>query len=133
MQRAIRWPKSLKLLARASSRNAGMAATSGPVARLVTERIQRALAPVHLEIENESHRHSGPPDAESHFKVLVVAAAFEGMPLLARHRAVTDAVRGDSREMPVHALSISAKAPSQWAAGAGMHATPNCRGGDGSR
>ena len=110
-----------------------MAATDGPVAAIVRARITAALAPLHLELENESHRHAGPPNAESHFKVLCVSAAFEGMPLLARHRAVTDAVRGGARELPVHALSISAKAPSQWAAGAaGMHATPNCRGGDGS-
>jgi stress-induced morphogen len=109
------------------------AAAGGPVQQLIAERITAALAPVHLEIENESHKHSVPPGSESHFKLLVVSDKFDGVPLLARHRLVQDAVKGGAAELPVHALSIQAKAPSQWAGGTGaqLHETPNCRGGAG--
>jgi BolA-like protein 1 len=52
--------------------------------------------------------------SESHFKVFVVSEKFEGMSVLARHRAVNDAVRNkDTGELPVHALSIQAKTPAQ--------------------
>ena len=113
-----------------------MAATAGPLQTKMAAAITRALAPAHLEFENESHKHGGGAcaDAESHFKVLVVAAAFEGKSLLDRHRLVNDAVKEGATNIPVHALSISAKTPAQWASAGGaaaaqLHTTPNCAGG----
>jgi stress-induced morphogen len=107
------------------------AAPCGPVQALLVERLTSAFSPVHLEIENESAKHSVPPGSESHFKVFVVSAAFDGVALLQRHRMVNDAVKGagGGASLPVHALSIQAKSPSQWAAGAVLQSTPNCRGG----
>ena len=101
--------------------------------RALVVALQRALAPTHLAIENESHRHAGPPGRESHFKVLIVSQAFVDKPPLARHRMVHAAVAEAGGALPVHALSISAVTPTQWAAGAGLHATPACAGGGGSR
>ena len=106
-------------------------AADGPIARMLRERITAALLPIHLELENESHRHSVAPGSESHFKVFVVSAAFDGVPLIGRHRLVNDAVKGAAAELPVHAMSISAKTPAQWEAGAAIQSTPNCRGGSG--
>ena len=109
-----------------------MTSAPGPVARRIIDRLTTAFAPVHLAVENESHKHSVPPGSETHFKVFVVSAAFEGQAILARHRAVNDAVRDpDTRELPVHALSIQAKTPAQWTEGAQLHSTPPCRGGAG--
>lgn len=31
-----------------------------------------------LQVENESHKHSVPPNSETHFKVTMVSPAFEG-------------------------------------------------------
>jgi stress-induced morphogen len=87
---------------------------------------------LHLEIENESYKHSVPPGSESHFKVFVVSPSFQGVPLLGRHRLVNEAVAGGpGLPLPVHALSVQAKTPDQWAngAGAGMQSTPTCKGG----
>ena len=97
---------------------------------LLRSRITVALSPTHLELVNESYKHNVPSGSESHFKVLVVSSAFEGRSLLDRHRLVNDAVRGADAALPVHALSIQAKTPAQWEAGAAMHSTPNCKGGD---
>ena len=39
----------------------------------IRERLQAALTLEHLEIINESHMHSGPPNRETHFKVVLVS------------------------------------------------------------
>lgn len=44
------------------------AATSGVMQETIEARLTEALSPVHLEVINESHKHSGPAK-ESHFKV----------------------------------------------------------------
>ncbi len=103
------------------------------IQRLIEDRITAALNPVHLEIENESYKHNVPKGSESHFKVFVVSQAFAGASILDRHRMVNTAVKGDTAELPVHALSIQAKTPEQWSNGtkATMQTTPNCKGGSG--
>jgi BolA protein len=110
-----------------------MASTAaGPVQRAMTAKLTAALAPLQLEVENESYKHAGPPGSESHFKVLVVSAAFDGVPLLERHRLVHAALAEELKPGGVHALSISAKTPAQMAAAGGRvvaPATPPCLGG----
>ena len=92
--------------------------------------LRAALAPVHLEVVNESHMHSVAPGSETHFKVVVVAPAFESVSLLARHRKVNELLRGEL-EAGLHALSIHALSPSQWEAGGHDLNSPACRGGMG--
>lgn len=77
--------------------------------------LQQALAPVRLEVEDDSHRHAGHAgarDGRGHFNVHVVSAAFEGLGPLARHRAVYAAL-GSMMDTDIHALSIRAETPSQ--------------------
>ena len=77
--------------------------------------IERALAPVSLEIEDESHRlagHAGARDGRGHFRVDVVSRAFEGLGPLARHRAVYAAV-GELMATDIHALAIRARTPGE--------------------
>ena len=100
----------------------------GPIASLIHSKCLSAFSPTYLELDNESSKH-GAGSAESHFKLFIVSPAFEGMPLLARHRLVQDAIRGTESNLPCHALSISAKTPAQWQGGAAMHKTPDCGGG----
>ena len=74
-----------------------------------------AFAPLHLVIEDESHLHAGHAGAATgrgHFRVEIVAAAFEGQPALARHRKVYAAL-GDLMASDIHALSIQARAPGE--------------------
>ena len=112
--------------------SAAPSASSAPIAALLHSRLLSAFgADAHVALVDESHKHTR--GLETHFAVAVVSAAFAGMPLLARHRAVMEAARGGAGgELPVHALSIRAHTPAQWeAAGAVVQATPPCRGGDG--
>ncbi|HET9763727.1 MAG TPA: BolA family protein [Casimicrobiaceae bacterium] len=73
------------------------------------------LAPVELEIRDDSARHVGHAGAASgagHFSMTIVSEHFLGLTRLARHRAVLDRV-GDLIPYPVHALAISAYAPDE--------------------
>lgn len=86
------------------------------VARRMERKLQAAFAPVHLEIKDESHLHVGHagarPGGESHFRLLIVADAFEGLPRLARQRAV-NAVLKEELAGEIHALAVVARAPSE--------------------
>jgi BolA protein len=78
-------------------------------------RLQAALAPVELEIIDETARHAGHAGAASgggHYILHIVAEAFAGKSLIQRHRLVFDAV-GDMMHADIHALSIQAKAPGE--------------------
>jgi BolA protein len=80
----------------------------------LTERLQ-ALAPDHLEVIDDSHRHAGhagAADGRGHFTVLVVSKQFAGVNTLRRHRLVYEAV-GDLMLTDIHALSIEALAPGE--------------------
>jgi BolA protein len=91
--------------------------------------LSSALAPVHLEVQDESHMHSVPPGAESHFKIMVVSEGFDGTSLVARHRRV-NTLLGDEFQRGLHALSIYAWTPQEWYAKGGQApASPPCLGG----
>ncbi|MES2143928.1 MAG: BolA family protein [Pseudomonadota bacterium] len=71
-------------------------------------RLRAAFAPDRLEIVNESHRHAGhggdDGSGESHFRVVIRAAAFAPLSRVARHRAVHQAL-GDLNTR-VHAIAL---------------------------
>ncbi len=89
--------------------------------------IEDQIAPVHLEIENESHLHAGNRE-ETHFRVVVVSSLFEGEGLLARHRRVQALLQGE-RNGGMHALSLHTFTPAEWQAkGASAAPSPACAG-----
>jgi BolA protein len=97
------------------------------------ERIETALgalSPSHLEVVNESHMHSVAPGSETHFKVVAVSPQFEGMGLVARHRRINELVAGELAS-GLHALSIHAFSPAEWAKRTVDTDSPACRGGAG--
>jgi BolA protein len=75
-----------------------------------------ALSPVQLELLDESAKHAGhtgaKPGGNTHWKLTIVSAAFAGNSTLARHRMIYEAL-GELMQDPIHALSISAKAPGE--------------------
>jgi BolA protein len=86
----------------------------GVVKTRIAQKLTKALAPAALNVIDESHSHAGHghhhPDGETHFRVEVVSAAFEGKSLIERHRLV-NALLSDELADRVHALAISAKTP----------------------
>ncbi len=97
-------------------------------ANVLTQRLSEAFTPEHLEVVNESHMHSVPKGSETHFRVVVAAAAFEGKSRIERHRAVQRAL-GDEFRSGLHALTISAFSAKEWAEQPEVPASPACLGG----
>lgn len=102
------------------------------IQRCIEERLREALAPVLLEVRNESSMHNVPPGSESHFRIRVVSRAFEGRGRVERHRAIYRALAAEMQG-PVHALGLEALTPEEWEALSGsMPDSPPCLGGDGT-
>ncbi len=83
---------------------------------LIKEKLTAALAPTHIEIINESHKHVGHAGAREgggHFAVTIVSAQFTGKTPVQRHRMVFTAV-DDLMKTAIHALSIQAKTPAEF-------------------
>ena len=76
-------------------------------------RLQAALQPVSLEIQDDSAAHAGHEGAKSgggHFNVTITATAFVGKTPIQRHRMVYEAL-GVMMDGDIHALSIKADTP----------------------
>ena len=95
----------------------------------IHDKLSLSLQPTHLDVENESRMHNVPAGSETHFKVLVVSEAFEGLGLVDRHRRVNAAL-AEELKTGLHALTIRALTPAQWSAqGAPDFQSPQCLGG----
>ncbi|MDJ0738191.1 MAG: BolA/IbaG family iron-sulfur metabolism protein [Gammaproteobacteria bacterium] len=96
----------------------------------IEQRLRDSFAPLHLEVDNESHMHNVPEGSESHFRVVVVSAQFDGKALLQRHRAV-NGVLAEQLAGGIHALALHTMTPEEWfAKGGDAPASPPCLGGD---
>jgi len=81
----------------------------------IRERLDAALSPEALEIDDESHLHAGHAgarDGRGHFRVMIVASAFEGLNRIKRHQLVYETL-GTMMQSDIHALSIQAYAPNE--------------------
>ncbi len=94
----------------------------------IEEKLRAALAPSVLEIINDSGMHNVPKGSETHFKVVVVSAEFDGKSGVARHQLVFASLAHELRN-GVHALSITARSPAEWAADMAVQESPACLGG----
>ncbi|HET7635936.1 MAG TPA: BolA family protein [Burkholderiales bacterium] len=83
----------------------------------MTEQIRsrlQPLAPLSLDIADESRKHAGHEGAKSggHFRVAIVSRQFDGKAVQLRHRMVYAAL-GDLMQNGIHALSINAQTPDE--------------------
>ena len=94
----------------------------------ITSCLVQALAPLFIEVENESHLHVSGKGSDSHFKITLVSSLFEGKSLVARHRMVQSAVK-PLTDGVVHALGIHTYTPEEWQLrGAVAPESPTCSG-----
>lgn len=86
-----------------------MTGPAGSVAAILQAKLEAAFAPDHLEVVDESERHRGHSGwregGETHFRVVMRSARFDGMDRVARSRAV-HAVLHDELLGRVHALAL---------------------------
>jgi BolA protein len=86
------------------------------VAAAIETKLRAALQPARLTIVDESHLHKGHggyrPGGESHFRVEIVSAAFEGQSRVARQRRVYE-ILADEIKGGVHALALKTLTPEE--------------------
>jgi stress-induced morphogen len=107
----------------------GLGSGSGRSER-IERRVRDVFAPVHLDVRDDSGQHAVPKGSESHWALLIVSGAFEGLSRVARHRAVYGAL-SDELTSGVHALKLETFTPAEWAAKGSVEASeaPLCLGG----
>lgn len=89
----------------------------GIIASSIKEKLTKAFNPSQLEVIDESSKHvhhrgahehaAEGGSAESHFHVVIVSEAFEGMGVLTKHRAVKDVLSEEIAQ--IHAFSLEAR------------------------
>lgn len=98
----------------------------------IEARLAREFDLQHLEVINESHRHNVPENSQTHFKLVLVSAAFAGMARIKRHRQI-NALLPDLLAGEVHALALHPYSPEEWEKRFGAAPmSPPCLGGDNS-
>lgn len=87
----------------------------------IKARIESALSPTHIVVNDDSAAHAEHlpvleghiNSEETHFSILVVSDAFEGLNPVKRHRAVNQLI-ADEFDTGLHALTIKTFTPEQW-------------------
>ncbi|MDE0151677.1 MAG: BolA family transcriptional regulator [Bdellovibrionales bacterium] len=95
----------------------------GPIKELMEERLRDQLAPSILEILDESPQHGS--TKPSHFRILIVSDAFEGLSAVKRHQRVYE-VLGDIMNV-IHAFSQQTYTVSEWENSGIRLDSPPCR------
>jgi len=87
----------------------------------IHERLHEVFAPVvELDVIDQSaehHGHAGAASGGGHFRVIIVAEAFEGLSPVARQRKVYEAL-AEEMKSAIHALSMTCLTPSEYEDGA---------------
>jgi BolA family transcriptional regulator, general stress-responsive regulator len=80
--------------------------------------LRQALAPIRLEVTDDSARHAGHagarPGGETHYSVLLVAEAFRGLSRVDRSRRVHDLLAAEFAG-GLHALALTLRTPEEQA------------------
>jgi BolA family transcriptional regulator, general stress-responsive regulator len=96
--------------------NHGRIAAAMNTKDIITNKLREAFSPESLDVSDESHLHEGHsghrPGGETHFRVYIVSAAFEGKSRIERHRMINSTLAAEL-EGGVHALAIKAQAPGE--------------------
>jgi BolA family transcriptional regulator, general stress-responsive regulator len=82
----------------------------------IQDTLQAHLAPERLDVVDESHLHAGHSGwregGETHFRLDVVSAAFEGKSRVDRHRLV-NGLLDEAFKRGLHALALRARTPAE--------------------
>lgn len=78
--------------------------------------LRERLRPVQFTLEDESSKHAGHagarPGGQTHYRLAIVSAAFDGLNRVARQRLVYQTLAGEF-ETGLHALSLDLKTPGE--------------------
>lgn len=84
---------------------------------VLIEKLSKAFDPEHLDVIDESHKHRGHPGVEkaeeTHFRIILVSRALEGLSRMERHRKVHKLLDHELKTQ-IHALSMKLLTPEEW-------------------
>ncbi len=87
-----------------------------PMTDIITRKLTEAFNPESLRLVDESHLHAGHaghrPGGETHFRLYIVARAFEGKSRIERHRMINQLLATELAG-GIHALALHAAAPGE--------------------
>jgi len=85
------------------------------VQNIIETKLTNQLSPSNIKVTNESHLHAGHAHGgvETHYKVELVTAKFDGVSNVARHQMIYKAL-AEEMDNPIHALVIKAYTPDEW-------------------
>lgn len=95
---------------------------------LLRESLVHALNPSFCDLDNESHGHNVPKNSETHFRLVIVSDAFDGLSRVKRHQLVYKAA-DEALKKGVHALAMQCFTESEWADSPECLSSPPCHGG----
>jgi BolA protein len=99
----------------------------------IESKLSIGLNPEHMLVVNESHMHNVPPHSETHFKVVVVSAVFNGKRDVARHQLIYKLL-AEEMAGPIHALALHTYTMDEWQLrNVVAPDSPECMGGSKSR
>ncbi len=80
----------------------------------IRQTLEDTFQPESLQVDDDSHLHAGHagarPGGETHYRVAMVASAFEGMSRVDRQRAVNKALAAEFAD-GLHALQLNLRTP----------------------
>lgn len=86
-----------------------------------------SLSAVHLDLVNESDMHNGPPNRESHFKLVIVSDVFIGLSRIARQQKINTLLSFAFKE-GLHALTMKTLTMDEWNTQKIDFQSPDCAG-----
>jgi len=98
------------------------------IQKTIEQKLQQAFSPEHLQLINESYKHSVPEGSESHFKLVLVSQEFDGLRLIQRQQRVYK-ILAEEMAGSVHALTMNTLTPSEWQENPTITPSPDCMGG----
>lgn len=93
----------------------------------IKTKLNKEFHVLHMEIENESYKHSVPKGSESHFKLLLVSDDFKDTSRVLRQKKVY-ALLAEELKTGLHALSLRLLTADEWNKDQ-KFTTPPCHGG----
>lgn len=82
------------------------------IEEIIKQKLESGLSVEHLNIENESHMHSGPA-MDTHFKVTLVSDDFAAKRMVQRHQLIFGLLSNEMQN-PIHALSMHLFTQQEW-------------------
>ncbi len=86
------------------------------IAETIRAKLQAAFSPLRLDVRDESAQHHGHAGwregGETHFRVAIVSAAFDGLTRVERHRRVHEVLDTELKG-GVHALALTLVTPDE--------------------